>query len=94
MSKTSFFFDSRLFLDADHLGLFLCRSCTGNTSLSVLYVDAFKDKIPFPITVSDVPDGGGLCVTGCCSEWLLDSAPVFKEGVASSAGLLGDAFRS
>ena len=60
----------------------------------MLHVDIFKDKIPLPITVSDVLDGGGLCVTGCCSEWLLDSAPVFKKGVASSAGLLGDALRS
>ena len=29
----------------------------GNTSVSMLYLDVFKDKIPFPITVSSALDG-------------------------------------
>lgn len=29
----------------------------GNTALSMLYLDVFEDKIPFPITVSGALDG-------------------------------------
>lgn len=52
----------------------------GTTSLPMLYLHVFKDKIPFPVTGSAALGGGGLRGTGCPSAWLPGSSLVFQEG--------------
>lgn len=85
MSKASLLFNSRLFLGADHFGLFSIEAAWASPVQTLL-----KDKIPCPIPGSSTLGGGDLHVTGC-PEWLLGLALVFEEGLLLLV-VLGDAF--